>query len=224
MLITLTSNSCEYQIQNPDERVCCYCRLEIYKGYDDQHETNDIISLRNIEVANKLFARISKDTAKEFMKNSEVRTSLSKVENKALGDLSNADWESVRSTVSQLLVNACKITGVGLAVATKVLHLKRPKLIPILDSYIIKLLFDRNMPQNKDRLPLLGIEAMDIIRKDLIANREEFQELGRRLADLPIQLETVRLYDILAWTHEKWERLGLTSAPYGTKSDVSKDS
>ncbi len=217
-MITLTSESGKYDISNPEERIRCYCRLEIYEGYDDQHDINNSIAPENIRAANKLYARISKDTSSNFVKCSDLQKALSAVEDVELGGLNDNKWKEVRTAVSQLLEKAHNIHGVGLAVSTKVIHLKRPKLMPILDSYIIKLLLGRNMPQNKARLASLGVEAIDIIRTDLLSNKEAFQSLSMNLGDLPICLEIVRLYDILAWTHEKWNRLGIKSTPYRAES------
>ena len=214
----------KYVIPNPEERIREYCEKEIYAGYDDKHDVNDAISSENIEAANRLFAWIIRCTASRIIDSHELQEALAEVKNRPLGEISDADWVDIQNTASQLLEKACNIKGVRLAVATKVLHLKRPKLIPVLDSYIIKLLLDRNIPDNKARLAPLGIEAMNLVREDLIANRVEFLALSQRLADLPIQLGTVRLYDILAWTHEKWDRLGITSTPYGSKPGTPKNS
>jgi len=213
-MIKLTSKSGKYNISNPEERIRLYCQLEIYRGYDDCHDINNVISEKNIKTANKLFARISKDTSEKLVKSLELRQALSSVKDEELGELTDSKWEKVQIEMFKLLEKAHSIDGVRLAVATKVLHLKRPKLIPILDSYIVTLLLERNIPENKAKLSSLAIEVIDIIRCDLVVNYEEFQKLRENLADLPIQLEIVRIYDILAWTQQKWDRLGIRSTPY----------
>ncbi|MBS7619328.1 hypothetical protein KEJ21_01585 [Candidatus Bathyarchaeota archaeon] len=57
--------------------------------------------------------------------------------------------------------------------------------------------------------------TLDVARADLIRNNEIFLALHEQLADLPIQLTAVRMYDILCWTTEKWVILGKRKAPYG---------
>ena len=203
-------------ISNPEERIRDYCKVEIYSGYDDCHDVNKSITKLNIRSANRLFARISSKVAESIMQSSENRNYLSEIENKELGEISEDEWKEIKEKLFNLFVSSCSIKGVGIAVATKILHLKRPKLIPILDSFVIKFLLGistENM--TKQQQVKIALMAIDVIRKDIIDNRDSFIYLKQNLSDLLILLETVRLYDILVWSTEKWDIRGDLTAPYG---------
>jgi len=60
---------------------------------------------------------------------------------------------------------------------------------------------------------------MDRVRKDLRRNRTSFDRLRQRLAVLPIELTSVRIYDVLRLTQEKWVIRGNTHAKYGVGSE-----
>ena len=204
-----------FQIPNPEERIREYLRVEIFRGYDDKHAIDNIISQKDIRAANQLFARIGQETAKRLQTSSQLQNILSEVKNEGIGELSPNKWIIVKNQMNSLLKTACAINGVGLAVATKILHLKRPKLIPILDSFVIKLLTGHNITSaNKLSLPQIGVDTMEIIREDLIEYHEEFDNLSEIFYE-PIPLEKIRIYDILAWSTEKWDIQGNTMAPYG---------
>lgn len=203
-------------IDNPEKRIREYRSVEIYKGYDDCHNINDEISMDDIDAANRLFARISNQAAENLINASDIPLLLRKIENQNLENLNDAEWKETKENLEKLF-NACldKI-GVGLAVATKVLHLKRPSLIPILDSFVMQFLLDVDTSSISKRRQLRqGIKACDIIRLDLINNRETFEALQKSLSDFSIPLENVRLYDILCWSTEKWDIREELDAPQG---------
>jgi hypothetical protein len=103
----------------------------------------------------------------------------------------------------------------------KVLHLKRPHLFPILDSYVVKFLTGNDMEKNwfsEEEILQIGIASFEIVRTYIVTNRVGFHELETRLSDLPTPLTAVRVYDILCWTQEKWVNRGDTGAPHGTAS------
>lgn len=151
-----------------------------------------------------------------------IREQLRRVENAELGAIGESKWTYVRDPVRELLSAFIRTKGIRLAVATKLLHLKRPKLFPILDSYIVSFLLGRKVSNNvafassKDVVLRFGMQALEAARRDLVQNARAFEELSESLRDLSISLEKVRLYDILCWTTEKWNVRRELSAPYGT--------
>ncbi len=204
-----------YEIVNPEERVRDYCRVEIYRGYDDQHSVDNTITENDVRAANRLFARIKPDVAKELINSNRLRDALVNVRNIPLGEMSPEEWEIERKSVASLLECACSIKGVRLAVATKIFYLKRPKLFPILDSFVVKFLLGVELDKiHKSEHPRIGLEAMEVIQNDLLKYRLEFQSLREKLNDLPIPLEDVRIYDILAWSTEKWDVRGNVNTPF----------
>jgi hypothetical protein len=135
-----------------------------------------------------------------------------------LADLDEQAWASLAPKLRLLLGQFLSIRGVGLAKATKILHLKRPSLFPVLDSFVARFLsgIDLNNHSDKRRLVELGLHLMNVTREDLRRNRAQFRRLGEQLRDMPIKLTPVRMYDVLCWTQEKWVNRGNTHAEYGT--------
>lgn len=209
-----------FVLNNPEERIREYCNIEIYRGYDDCHNITNKISWKDIQVADRLYANIVRfwrSAAEEMVRSTEIPVLLRRIENSDLGDILDSEWLKVESRFRELLQAFLNIRGVGLAVATKVLHLKRPKLIPILDSYVMRFLLGLDIAQiPKTALLEHGMQAFEVARRDLSKNRQDFNVLQNNLRDLPIPLEKVRLYDMLCWTTEKWDIRGETNAPFGT--------
>ena len=86
-----------------------------------------------------------------------------------------------------------------LSVATKLLHLKRPELVPILDSLVVDQLGGRG----KD-----GASLIEHVRREGRQNLGALQRIQRELATLvgadglPIDRTLVRILDVLVWaTH-----------------------
>lgn len=110
--------------------------------------------------------------------------------------------------VVALLAAAMQARYVLLASATKVLHRKRPGLIPVLDSVVVAHYLNRlgeqrllarsweNRVAAKDvgRLALLGVKA------DLEGAGGQIQDLAAELADRGFHLTPVRVLDILVWS------------------------
>ena len=96
--------------------------------------------------------------------------------------------------------------GIGLAKATKILHLKRPNLFPVLDSFVINFLLGINVSSVEKRHQLdIGIQALEKTREIMIKQKGEFEKLIEQTRDLPIPLTPIRMFDILCWTTEKWD-------------------
>jgi len=213
----------DVEITNPEKRIREYCDIEIYQGYDDQHNIGNQISSNDIDVANKLYAMIDRYDPNEslrILQSSSIPTLLASVRNSDLS-MSNMEWATERENIRLLLREFLSISGIGLAKATKILHLKRPRLFPILDRYVVKFLtgVDIAIIVNKSHLLKVGMDVLDISRSSILHNREAFYKLQQQLNDLPIPLTTVRLFDILCWTTEKWDVRGIRTAAYGTASE-----
>ncbi|MFH1219049.1 MAG: DUF6308 family protein [Candidatus Eisenbacteria bacterium] len=213
-----------WEIGDPEARIRDYCNVEVYSGYDDRHDISDTITRDTIIAANRIFARISGATGQRMMLSESIRERLRSIQNKDLGEIPDDEWTSRRGNLRALLSDACSLDGVRIAVATKVLHLKRPKLIPILDAFVVRFLvgIDTANVAQKERLIDIACDAIDMIRADLATNRAAFSALQRSLSDLPILFENVRLYDILIWSTEKWDVREDPRAIYGTPETAGK--
>lgn len=212
--------------RNPEARIREYCEIEVYRdrdyrgGYDDRHNVTDTITKDDIESANNLYANLVPMDLRRILRNPEIPSFLAAVEDAELGDLTDEEWDDVEARIRPLFSAFISIPNVGLTKTTKILHLKRPHLFPIFDSFVVKFLTGNDIGTNafsKEEILRIGMDAFETARKDIIANRAAFHGLETKLSDLPTPLTTARMYDILCWTEEKWVNRGDTSAPYGTR-------
>lgn len=204
-------------ITNPEERIRDYCKVEIYRGFDDCHDVSNSVTPWDIQAANRLYARIRGSVARGIMQCQRINTALAAVPNTELGCIDDDGWNALKWRFYQLLEAFCSLQGVGIAVATKVLHLKRPEMIPIIDSFVAEFLLGIKLQNitNKATLVQKAVECTNIIRRDIRRNLQAFTELREQLSNLPIPLTKVRLYDILVWSIQKWDVKGDIRAPFG---------
>ena len=140
------------------------------------------------------------------------------VDDTELGKLGEARWRDTRTRIGELVSSLLSLPNVGVSECTKILHLKRPHLVPILDSYVVKFLTSNDLDSNSfsaEELVQICLGAMDMVRADLGRNEPSMSELQAGLADLPVLLTKVRLHGILCWTQEKWVNRGDRACPYG---------
>jgi len=207
--------------EDPEQRIREYCSVEIYHGYDDKHSTNDFLSKEDIDTANKLDAMIDRydnnESTRLLSHSDRIANTLSKIPNKDLFTIPHDEWVEVRKKIERLLAEFLSVKGIGLAKATKILHLKRPNLFPVLDSLVVKFLLDiDNSEVEKNRQTDIGLRALELARTIMVEHKDAFEKLVKQTRDLPIPLTPVRMFDILCWTTEKWDIRGNHRAPYGT--------
>ncbi|MGD0145829.1 MAG: DUF6308 family protein [Nitrososphaerales archaeon] len=208
------------RFEDPEARIREYCDIEVYRGYDDRHSVDDQITMEEVRAANELYAMIDRYDPAESSRivgATNVESALSWVKDSDLATSDDELWAGLRPRMRDVLTQFLSIKGVGLAKATKILHLKRPHLFPVLDSFVVKFLSgtDPLAVIDKRKSVDLGLKVMDIARADVTGNAGGFADLHDRLADLPIPLTSARMYDILCWTQEKWVVRGNTHAKYG---------
>lgn len=98
------------------------------------------------------------------------------------------------------------LDNIGLAKASKLLHLKRPFLFPILDSYVTSFYEDAQrevLVTLKDTRPDHRTAYWAAIRNDLIANsaplRPIIDSLPTETAEVVTKLSPLRVVDIMVW-------------------------
>jgi hypothetical protein len=83
---------------------------------------------------------------------------------------------------------------IGISRATKVLHIKRPALIPVCDAYVLRLL---GIPGDT---AAAGVAAVVHLRKEGRRNLHALRDLQSRLAvELGVSRTLVRVLDALIW-------------------------
>ncbi len=123
-------------------------------------------------------------------------------------DVSLAGWPDTEQHREQLLGlfrattggGNRALSGFGPARCTKMLHKKRPALIPIIDSWQLQAWSKPAQSWRTDDM----VEVVFNIQKLIISHADEFRELAEHLKSVgrPIpHLSAVRLYDILFWEH-----------------------
>jgi hypothetical protein len=207
--------------EDPESRIREYCEVEVYRGFDDRHNISDVISKTDIDSANNLYAMIDRydntESRRLLSRSERIRAFLTKTPNENIFAISQEEWREVKDNIRDLLEEFLSVSGIGLAKSTKILHLKRPNLFPILDSFVIKFLLNANISDAEKGLQLeIGLQALERTMEIMIEQEAAFTELVNQTKDLPIALTPVRLFDVLCWTAEKWDIRRNLTAPYGT--------
>ena len=111
------------------------------------------------------------------------------------------DWKVARGdALLSAAIAACIHPGIGLAGATKVLHLKRPHLVPILDRLVAEMMGVSlpGSPTVSDRVAV-GQRLAAAIRRE---GRRNIDVLGRIQAELAhdhIKRPLIRIFDAILW-------------------------
>jgi hypothetical protein len=105
--------------------------------------------------------------------------------------LDEATWETQARPNVQKALTASVAPGRGLSAGTKVLHLKRPSIFPVLDSLVLHQL---GVAESVDR-----IAVIDHLRKEGMRNLETLTAI-QQLAAPRYQRSLVRIMDVLLWT------------------------
>ena len=80
----------------------------------------------------------------------------------------------------------------GLSVATKLLHLKRPRLFPVLDSLVLQQI---GVTESADPL-----DVIDHLRAEGRRNAEQLSTIRRIMAKVGYERPLVRILDVLLWS------------------------
>lgn len=109
---------------------------------------------------------------------------------------------SIITDLTVLLRVAVAVPRVLIPVATKVLHRKRPALIPMLDNVVLAHYLGRLPPatQDKTRAAGVAVEVLGKFRDDLAAVHSEVDAVTADLAAAGFELTPVRVLEVLLWT------------------------
>ena len=111
------------------------------------------------------------------------------------------DWSRLRGdALVRAALLACVGSGRGVSVATKMLHLKRPRLFPVSDSFVAQMLGgtiadDAPVSIRADR----ATELTTHVRREGRGNLVVLTELQRRLEHEKINRSLVRILDAALW-------------------------
>jgi hypothetical protein len=108
--------------------------------------------------------------------------------------------------LEDLLHTAVQLKGVLIAVATKILHRKRPNLIPMLDNIVLEAYLDANglrkawgRTGDKQHAANVAMQVIEFFRNHLQSVLSEIEFLQKEVAQERFILTRVRILEILVW-------------------------
>jgi len=119
-------------------------------------------------------------------------------------DIIEADDEAWSAADGTELVSAaiagCIRPYIGLARSTKVLHLKRPGVFPVLDELVVQVM-GVGLPDSPtpDERIAIAERVTEAIRREGRRNIEALRRIQAKLAEEDVQLSLVRILDIALW-------------------------
>jgi len=211
----------EFRIANCEEKIRMFCEHDAYLRYDrpgiESGRDPNVICKEDLDLMNSgMMARSKVEAWRPFFgsRGAELGELLSAVPRETdLVDSSDSEYQYARDqlrNVYTLLTGAPWITDMA---ASKMLYLKRPRLVAISDSYIRKLLWIADSQaglletHRGDYYATRGLSVMDAVRTVGRQNTEALGELQRNIYALelngkPVTLSKARIIDILLWTTE----------------------
>jgi hypothetical protein len=193
-------------IPDPEERLGAFCTGEyIYYDAIVSAEPNRIEPLDVLAtVAVNSFVN---SAAKLYRVHQGLRTACEPLLSAIPEDADLLDLDRWRDPLQRLLHAAVQAPGVLIPVATKVLHRKRRRLIPMLDNVVLQHYFGRPelqpllaASQNKATAADAAMQALDLLRNDLVATQDQISSLRGTLSKQGFPLSPVRILEILLWT------------------------
>jgi Family of unknown function (DUF6308) len=189
------------ELENPLELALQF--LEAFSSYEaDDNSVPASFDETALRLANRGGARIAAvEIAAILERRGEIERALRRIDPDASLAVatSSVPWLPLR----RLFDAFADIRGVGFSKMTKALHVKRPALIPILDS-VVQAYLTRDDP--KTRSPeAFGERAIALVRsykRDLDRNRSVLREIQEELGRHGYRLTEVRILDLLIWSVE----------------------
>lgn len=174
-----------------------------YQGYDAQPSDPDHLTPEDIHLANRIIARMGpRDAATLLGRAPEVDQALAAIPHDATL-VEDVDWPALQD----LFVAVDGLAGIGLARATKVLHKKRPALIPILDEVVVRYLG----ASEPGTIPERAVRQTHAYQRELHHCLPVLSQVRSELAARGYELTECRILDIYLWaasgTYEPlWKR------------------
>jgi Family of unknown function (DUF6308) len=193
-----------FSVENPLQLLRGFVN-DVYPMYDGIEVAQDN-QLRVVEIAlsTMLNSRISGNTGGKIWTNRAiVEASLSQIPSHIdLLNITPGEPIPAETAIEQAIDSMCKVPRCKLAVATKILHKKRPGLIPIFDSFVAGHYRPRLTPAYRHASCSWGRKVTGLtrlVRADLDSVRDELQELRGALEENHTPLTGCRILNALMW-------------------------
>ena len=204
----------EFEVEKPHELLLGFVRKE-YELYDGVEVPQDN-ELRVVEISlsTMLNSRISGNTGGAIWleARTHVEEALADIRPGVdLLDLPQGDSIPDEPGISRAVTAICDVHRAKISVATKILHKKRPGLIPIFDSVVEGHYWPRWCPTVKGRSwGDYAVALTRLVRRDMVSVASELQDLRRALAENGTPLSGCRILNALMWAvlsnNEEWYR------------------
>jgi hypothetical protein len=143
------------------------------------------------QLANKVAARMSAETWAQI---TAADSSIAGIGDWDLMNMNDLEWQRRKEVISEVLRALLRYPGIGVARLTKGLHRKRPNLIPICDSVVLKALGVR--PTSKPNTIITCMEKFRIIGRK---NTSRLQKLRETSKQLQAEMTELRILELLYW-------------------------
>jgi len=182
-------------IEDCQKKLAKFCRDDAsYEGYDKKKVNEDNwLTKEDIQLANFMGARMGPSVIQSVV--DRTKTINLALEHVPAGlELSDngVPWVALEN-----LFRAALGPHIRAARATKILHKKRPHLIPILDSVVVSYCQSVNRHSDRDEASMM-VECVRTIKTDIERNLDTFRRL---IATTNLKITAVRAHDILVWAY-----------------------
>ncbi|MDQ3689223.1 MAG: DUF6308 family protein [Chloroflexota bacterium] len=169
-------------------------------GFDDKAESSapTRIESKDVDAINGTMRARSPQKAWAAVKDKELPWLAAVSPSWDLAVVEDVEWRDRVAPALEAALDALIQKGRGVSVSTKMLHLKRPKLVPVLDSLVVEQL-GAAMPST----PAKGVAMIGHVRNVAKQNREILDRIIDYLGAQGVDRSVVRVLDALLWgSHE----------------------
>lgn len=159
---------------------------------------DDVLTLADVQIANWMIARMSPAVVEGIYARADaINAALALIPPSATlaGRVADVPWDGLAALMRAIY----GAREVGLARATKVLHKKRPALVPILDSVLEKYLRTVDSVHRSGDFALDAVALIHSYKRELDASLPTLRVLQAELRTRTIELTEVRLLDLFLW-------------------------
>jgi len=111
----------------------------------------------------------------------------------------DAEWEAARgAALVSKAIESCIRPNIALARSTKVLHLKRPRVFPVLDELVCEVM-GVSLPSKPEQRVAVAERVTAAVRREGRRNIDVLRSIQSELAKDGIELSLVRILDIALW-------------------------
>jgi hypothetical protein len=165
-------------------------------GFDDKalESAPTRIESKDVDAINGTMRARSPQKAWAAVKNKELPWLAALSPTWDLVELNDAEWRNQAAPALEAALDALLRKGRGVSVSTKMLHLKRPRLVPVLDSLVVEQLGAAMPPTPARAVALIGH-----LREVAQQNRETLDRIIDYLGAQGVDRSAVRVLDALLW-------------------------